>query len=136
MWHPLFTFTSGSPVVPPVITPEQNSGGFAEVPRVSRQRSIREERELLGIIPKQIKKVIQQVAVESIEKQRTETQAVSLLKIVLAKQDIQPTNQYAELMKIERDRILDRDIKLALMLRAKWESDEADENMAIELLLL
>lgn len=124
------------PPIPPAPVVSNNSGGYYEVPQVKRHRTVQEERELLGIVPKRVKQVIEQVAEASIAAEKTDTQAGWLLQTALAKQDIQAKPQYEALMQQERDRILNRDIQLALGLRAKWKADQEDEDYAVEMLLL
>lgn len=125
-----------TPPIPPAPVVQSNSGGFYEVPQVKRHRTVQEERKLLGIVPKRVQQVIETLAEASIAAEKSDTQAGWLLQTALAKQDIQAKPQYEALMQQERDRILSRDLQLALALRAKWKADQEDEDRAIEFLLM
>lgn len=111
------------------------SGGFFEVPQVPRRRTIKEDRERLGIIPKQVKQIVQAVARASVVAHKTDGEATYQLEQRLAKQDIEAKTRYAEFMKQERDRILSRDIERAMRIkRRQYEIDEDERE--VEMLLM
>lgn len=110
-------------------------GGFYEVPHIPRHRTVQEERERLGIIPKAVKKVLVQVAQASVSKEATDTQATGLLATALAQRDIQPASQYTQFMQQERDRILSQNIEMALRIRQRQYELDEDEREA-EMLLM
>lgn len=112
----------------------QESGGFFEVPQVRRRRSIKEERERLGIIPRAVKQVLQAVARASVVADKTDAQAEHQLAQRLAQQDIEAKARYVEFMQQERDRILTRDIDRALRIRQRQielEEDDRDAEMLL-----
>lgn len=112
----------------------QASGGYFEVPRVPRRRSVKEERERLGIIPREVKQIMQAVARASVVADKTDAQAEQQLAARLAQQDIEAKARYVEFMQQERDRILTRDIDRALRIRkrqAEIEEDDWDAEMLL-----
>lgn len=133
MWHPLFRFGNGGAVVPPPAVVVSNSGGYYE--GVPRRRSVREERERLGIIPRQVKKIVKAVARVTVAEDKTDYQAERMLAERLAQRDIEDQARYRLLMQIERDRILARDVDLVLRMRAKRARDEEDD-LDAEMLLM
>jgi hypothetical protein len=123
-----------APVPPPVVA-ETYSGGFYEVPHVPRRRSVREERERLGIIPRQVKQIAQAVARASVVADKTDDQAQRQLEQRLAQKAIEAKARYVQFMKQERDRILSRDIERAIRIRQRqYELDEDDREA--EMLLM
>jgi hypothetical protein len=114
---------------------ETYSGGFFELPRMKRVRSVEEERERLGIIPKKVKQIIKAVAAASVQEVKTDDQAERQLAQRLAAQDIEAQARFAEFMRAERDRLLSRDIGIALRIKAKQEADDEDER-EVEMLLM
>lgn len=125
---------AGPTISPPVASASTATGGYYE--GVPRRRSVREERERLGIIPREVKKVITAVARASVVAQKTDAQAERQLQQRLDQQDIEAKARYVELMRQERDRLLSRDIAIALRIRMKQAADEDDDERASELLLL
>lgn len=125
---------AGPTISPPVASASTATGGYYE--GVPRRRSVREERERLGIIPREVKKVITAVARASVVAQKTDAQAERQLQQRLDQQDIEAKARYVELMRQERDRLLSRDIAIALRIKLKQAADEDDDERASELLLL
>lgn len=113
---------------------QQASGGFFEVPQVKRRRSVKEERELLGIIPREAKQIIQAVARASVVADKTDDQAARQLAARLEQQDIEAKARYTEFMQKERDRILSRDIERALRIKQR-QAELDDEESAVMLLM-
>ena len=126
---------AGGSVTPPSA---QYSGGYVhDVEYAPRRRSVQEERERLGIIPKRVKKVIRAVAAATVQQEKTEPQADSELRRRLAQQDIQMQARYMEAMRRERDRLLTRDITRALAIRRRQqEMDDEDEEISVSMLLM
>jgi len=118
---------------PPVA--ESYSGGFYEVPQVPRRRSVREERERLGIITREVKQIVMAVARASVVADKTDYQAAQQLAQRLEQQDIEARARYVEFMQQERDRILSRDIERALRIRRRQYEIDEDEREA-EMLLM
>lgn len=127
------TITGYAPLV--TQSGQQASGGFFEVPQVKRRRSIKEERELLGIIPREVKQVIQAVARASVVADKTDDQAARQLAARLEQQDIEAKARYTEFMQKERDRILSRDIERALRIKKRQAELDDDEESAVMLLM-
>lgn len=131
------TFLPKDAAVPPVtpVVAESYSGGFYEVPQMRRHRSVREERERLGIIPRKVKQIAQAVARASVVADKTDDQAQRQLEQRLAQQAIEANERYVQFMQQERDRILSRDIERALRIRKRqYELDEDDREA--EMLLM
>ena len=118
-------------------TGQQASGGFFEIPQVRRHRSVKEERERLGIIPREVKQVIKAIARASVVAEKTDTQAESILARRLEQQDIEAKAKYAEFMRQERERLRTQAIARALQIkrRQKQLADEEDDREA-EMLLM
>jgi hypothetical protein len=114
---------------------EAFSGGFFEVPHVPRRRSVREERERLGIFPREVKQIALAVARASVVADKTDDQAERQLAARLAQQDIEAKTRYVEFMRQERDRLLSRDIERALRIRQRQYELDEDEREA-EMLLM
>lgn len=110
-------------------------GGFFEVPHVPRHRSVREERERLGIFPRAVKQIAVAVARASVVADKTDHQAQVQLEQRLAQQHIEAQARYVEFMKQERDRLLARDIERALRIRQRQYELDEDEREA-EMLLM
>jgi hypothetical protein len=127
------TITGYAPLV--TQSGQQDSGGFFEVPQVKRRRSVKEERELLGIIPREVKQVIQAVARASVVADKTDDQAARQLAARLEQQDIEAKARYTEFMQKERDRILSRDIERALRIKQRQAEMDDDEESAVMLLM-
>jgi hypothetical protein len=127
------TITGYAPLV--VQSNTQASGGFFEVPQVGRRRSVNEERERLGIIPRAVKQIVQAVARASVVADKTDAQAAQQLAARLAQQDIEAKARYTQFMQQERDRILSRDIDRALRIRKRQAEIEEDDREA-EMLLM
>ena len=123
------------PPDPPAPAAEQASGGFYEVPQVRRHRSVREERERLGIFPRAVKQIVLAVARASVVADKTDDQAARQLAQRLAQQDIEAQARYVEFMQQERDRLLTRDIERALRIRRRQYELDEDEREA-EMLLM
>ena len=123
-----------APPEPPVVV-ESFGGGFYDVSYVKRRRTVQEERELLGIIPRRVKKIVQAVAKATVKAEKTDGQAERLLAQRLAAQEIESQAKYVRLMQLERDRLLSRDIDISLRIKAKRARDEEDEREA-EMLLM
>jgi hypothetical protein len=123
------------PPIPPAPAAETYSGGFFEVPHVPRRRSVREERERLGIITREVKQIARAVARASVAADKTDYQAEQQLAQRLAQQDIEAKARYVEFMRQERDRILSRDIERALRIRRRQYELDEDEREA-EMLLM
>ena len=121
---------------PHAVPVEVTSGGyFTEVPRVPRRRSVREERERLGIFTREVKQIVVAVARASVVADKTDFQAQLQLEQRLRQQDIEAKARYVEFMQQERDRILARDIERSLRIRRRqYELDEDDREA--EMLLM
>lgn len=123
--------------IPPASAPP--SGGFFEVPHRERPRSVKEERERLGIFPKAAKKTIRAVAKQAEDDDKSDQQALEMLLQELERQNLVYRQQYAIALEQERQRIherarMDLQIQLAMRLRKKQQDDE-DEYEA-EMLLM
>ena len=116
-----------------VIVDSQLSGGYYET--IPRKRSVKEEREELGIIPKSVKKLIKQVVEESIEENQSEAQAEKLFKAELERREIANKQIYMQALEAERDRMISLEIYRHLRIK-KMQDDEDDDNAAIHLLLM
>jgi hypothetical protein len=134
------TITTYAPVIRQEAGASAFSGGyFAEVPQVRRKKTVQQEREELGITAR-VEKVIKQVAKKSVAQVKTESQAEGLLRSALARADIQIAQKYKGALQSERNRLLEQNVAVALLIRKKeqearrkeMEEDESD----IELLLL
>jgi hypothetical protein len=128
------TIAGATPPTPPA---EQYSGGFFEIPQVRRHRSIKEDRERLGIIPREVKQVIKAVARATVVAEKTDTQAESILARRLEQQDIEAKATYAEFMRQERDRLRSQAIARAVQIRRRQQqlADEEDAR-EVEMLLM
>lgn len=116
---------------------QQYSGGYADIGYVPRRRSVQEERERLGIIPKRVKQVIKAVAKATVQQEKTEPQANADLQRRLEAHDIAMQAQYQEAMRRERERLLMRDITRALAIkRRQQEMDDEDEENSVAMLLM
>lgn len=122
------------------------SGGFAEVPQVRRSKSVQQEREDLGIIPRRVQKVIAEVAKRSVTMIKTDEQAEGLLKSALKDKEIPQNEQFIASFNAQRDRMLQRDIGRSLLIRQRQQQiereamqrqqDAEDEESTVEMLLL
>ena len=116
---------------------QQYSGGYADIGYVPRRRSVQEERERLGIIPKRVKQVIKAVAKATVQQEKTDPQANADLQRRLEAQDIAMQAQYQDAMRRERERLLMRDITRALAIkRRQQEMDDEDEENSVAMLLM
>lgn len=129
------TIAGAAPPTPPSV--EQYSGGFFEIPQVGRHRSVKEDRERLGIIPREVKQIVKAVARATVVAEKTDTQAESILSRRLQQQDIEAKAKYAEFMRQERDRLRTQAIARALQIqrRQKQLEDEEDDRDAVMLLM-
>lgn len=126
--------TSDQPTPAPV---EQYSGGFFEIPQVKRPRSVKEERERLGIIPREVKQIVKAIARATVAAEKTDIQAQAQLLSRLEQQDIEAKAKYAEFMRQERDRLRTQAIARAVQIqrRKKQLEDEEDDRDAVMLLM-
>lgn len=118
-------------------TGQQASGGFFEIPQVRRHRSIKEDRERLGIIPREVKQIVKAVARATVVAEKTDTQAEADLARRLKQQDIEAKAKYAEFMRQERDRLRTQEIARAIQIqrRKRQLEDEEDDRDAVMLLM-
>jgi hypothetical protein len=118
-------------------TGQQASGGFFEIPQVRRHRSVKEDRERMGIIPREIKQIVKSVARATVVAEKTDMQAQSILASRLEQQDIESKAKYAEFMRQERDRLRTQAIARAMQIqrRKKQLEDEEDDHDAVMLLM-
>lgn len=138
--------TGYAPTVVQASNTQFSGGYFHEVPRVHRKKSVEEEREDLGIIPRRVQKVIAEVAKRSVTMIKTDEQANGLLKNALSELKIPESKQYIAAMQSQRDRILQRDIARAMLIKQRQEElrreairrqqDAEDEEFSVEMLLL
>jgi hypothetical protein len=129
------TITGYAPVIGQ--TGGQSSGGFMEVPQVRRRKTVKEDRERLGIIPREVKQVIKAVARATVVAEKTDTQAETILARRLEQQDIEAKAKYAEFMRQERDKLRTQAIARAIQIqrRQKQLADEEDDR-EVEMLLM
>lgn len=125
----------GTPPIPPAPV-ETYSGGYADFGYVPRRRSVQEERERLGILPRKVQKVIKAVAVATVKQEKTEKQAVAQLQQALVKQDIDVQAAYLEALHVERVRIQREIVRSMAIKRRQQELDDEDEDRAVEMLLM
>lgn len=140
------TVTGHAPTVMQVSAGQFSGGSFHEVPRVHRKKSVEQEREDLGIIPRRVQKVIAEVAKRSVTMIKTDEQADGLLKNALSELKIPESKQYIAAMQSQRDRILQRDIARAMLIKQRQEElrrdairrqqEAEDEEFSVEMLLL
>jgi hypothetical protein len=114
----------------------QASGGFYEVPQVPRRRSVKEERERLGITTREVKQIIKAVAQSTVAAVQTDVQAKLELERRLAQQDFELKALHAQQLRRERERLLARDLAVALAIRRKQQADDEDEREAEMLLMM
>ena len=107
------------------------------MPQVRRHRSIKEDRERLGIIPREVKQIVKAVARATVAAEKTDTQAQVQLSRRLEQQDIEAKAKYAEFMRQERDRLRTQAIARAVQIqrRKKQLEDEEDDRDAVMLLM-
>lgn len=110
------------------------SGGYMD--NVPRRRSVQEDRERLGILPRKVQKVIKAVAVATVKQEKTEKQAVVQLRQALVRQDIDAQAKYFEALQAERMRVQREIARSIAIKRRQQELDDEDEDMAVQILLM
>lgn len=111
-------FGAGGDALPPVPVQKIDlySGGFAEVPQRARPRSVKEERRRLGITL-DAKKIIADVAEESVEEVKTEAQAERMLVKQFAKRSIGIEQSHLAEMRRQRDDLIAAQVRAGTMMR-------------------
>ena len=132
MWHPLYTFGNDADFIPPIVPPSVTGGG-GWPGYVKRKRTVKEAREELGIVPKEVKKAIKLVVKENLG-YGSEDRAKEELKIELQRRDIAYKQNYAVTLEAYRDQMVALEI-YRLMKIKQAKDDQDDEDAAIMLLM-
>lgn len=111
---------------------QTNSGGYFPG-YVKRKRSVDEDRQELGIIPKEVKKIIKEVVKENLGYD-SKARAAEALKIELQRRDIAYKQNYAAALEAYRDHMVS--LEIYRLMKIKQDADDQDDEEAAIMLLM
>ena len=128
----LLALTVSAPTPTPTPSESYAGGYFPEY--VKRKRSVREERERLGIIPKTVKKIVKEIVKLEREERIGEEVALEILKAELERRNIVEQERFRIYLEQQRDLFVSNEIGRFLAIQRK--KDEDEENFIVDLLLM
>ncbi len=108
------------------------SGGYG-YGYVKRSKTVQEEREELGIVPKAVKKIIKSVVKENVAK-ASEARAKEDFRVELQRRDIAYKQQYEQALEAYRDRRVA--LEIGRLIKIKQAKDDQDDEDAAFMLLM
>ena len=104
--------------------PSQGLGYTGYETRTRTKKEIKEERERLGILPRKVERIIQDVAVRQAERLELDKQKqFEELSRELRVQKIEWEGRFLEVLNAEREKLIDREIESRLRFRVQEEND-------------
>ena len=104
--------------------PSQGLGYTGYETRTRTRKEIQEERERLGILPRKVERIIQDVALRQAEKLELDKQKqFEELSRELRVQKIEWEGRFLEVLNAEREKLIDREIASRLRFRLQEEND-------------
>jgi len=100
---------------------------------VKRSKTVQEEREELGIVPKAVKKIIKSVVKENVAK-ASEDRAKEDFRVELQRRDIAYKQQYEQALEAYRDRMVA--LEIGRLIKIKQAKDDQDDEDAAFMLLM
>ena len=119
-------------IIQPVV-PQEVTGGGTWPGYVKRKRSVKEDREELGIVPKEVKNAIKAVVKDNLG-YGSEDRAKEELKIELQRRDIAYKKNYAVALEAYRDQMVA--LEIYRLMKIKQAADDQDEEEAAIMLLM
>ena len=104
--------------------PSQGLGYTGYETRTRTKKEIKEERERLGILPRKVERIIQDVALRQAQKLELDKQKqFEELSRELRVQKIEWEGRFLEVLNAEREKLIDREIASRLRFRLQEEND-------------